>query len=60
MNHTTVQPRPESWLRRAWRGFYATLQAMETSGYEHLDDRLIALDKRIRKLEAMQDKAQDK
>lgn len=59
MDPTTSQPPPDSWLRRWWRGFYATVQAMDTSGYEHLDDRLIALDARIQKLEA-QAKAQGK
>lgn len=54
MIQTTAQPSPEGRLRRWWRGFYATLQAMEASGYERLDDRIGSLDARVRKLEALQ------
>ena len=52
MNTSIAKPIPESWLRRAWRAFYGFLQAMESSGYEVMDDRMNDLDRRVRRLEA--------
>lgn len=52
MSDSIAQQPPESRLRRWWRGFYAVVQAMETSGYERQADRIDYLEERVRRLEA--------
>jgi hypothetical protein len=52
MPDSLAQQAPKSRLRRWWRGFHAAVEAMETSGYEHLADRIDYLEERLRRLEA--------
>ena len=52
MSDSIANQAPESRLRRWRRSFYAGLEGMETSGYEHLADRIDALEARVQRLEA--------
>lgn len=53
MTQTTVQQPAETRLRRWWRSMYAIAQAMETSSYERLADRVDSLEERVRRMEAL-------
>jgi hypothetical protein len=53
MTQTMVQQPSESRLRRWWRNVYAVAQAMESSSYERLADRVDSLEERVRRLEAL-------
>lgn len=54
MTNSIAQQPPESRLRRWWRSFHGAVQAMETSGYERMADRMEYLEERVRRLEAQQ------
>lgn len=52
MPEPIAQQTPESRLRRWWHGFFAAVEGMDISGYEHLAERIDDLEARVRRLEA--------
>ena len=54
MPESNAEPRPESRLRRWWRGFHTAVENMDSSGHEYVTDRINHLEERLRRLEAAQ------